>query len=79
MKKDGFILYKSFYAPVSSLSDAQLGRLFRAIFRYRIDGISEVESDIQMAFNFFKSQMDNEDEKYSQIVEQPYGWPPTKG
>lgn len=70
MKKEGFILYKSFYAPVSSLSDAQLGRLFRAIFRYRIDGISEVESDIQMAFNFFKSQMDNEDEKYSQIVEQ---------
>lgn len=69
MKKDGFILYKSFYAPVESFSDEQLGRLFRAIFNYQINGDEEVDFDLQMAFNFFKSQMDNEDKKYEQVVE----------
>ena len=34
--KDSFLIYKSFYKPISRLSDKQLGRLFRAIFKYQL-------------------------------------------
>lgn len=67
--KDSFLLYKSFYGPVSGLSDKQLGRLFRAIFLYQIDGSTQVDADIQMAFAFFKNQMDIDGGKYQKVIE----------
>lgn len=67
--KDSFLLYKSFYGPVSGLSDKQLGRLFRAIFLYQIDQSTQVDADIQMAFAFFKNQMDIDGGKYQKVVE----------
>lgn len=36
MSKDSFVLYNSFYEPLKSLTDEQLGRLMRAIFEYKI-------------------------------------------
>ena len=63
------MLYKSFYAPISGLSDKQMGRLFRAIFLYQIDGSTQVDADIQMAFSFFKNQMDIDRGKYQKVVE----------
>lgn len=67
--KDSFIIYKSFYEPIKALSDKQLGRLFRAIFDYQIDNSTQVGPDIQMAFAFFKNQMDIDEGRYQMVVE----------
>lgn len=64
MGKETFIIYTSFYKPISFLSDKQLGRLFRAIFRYNLGEVVEVEDDIRMAFEFFKNQFDIDESKY---------------
>ncbi len=69
MGKDSFLLYKSFYKPVSGLSDKQLGRLFRAVFLYHLGEVVTVEEDIEMAFNFFKNQFEIDEIKYQSKVE----------
>ena len=55
--KDSFILYTSFYEPLKLLTDEQLGRLFRAIFFFFLNGSEEVSNDIKMAFAFIKNQL----------------------
>lgn len=67
--KDSFLIYKSFYKPISRLSDKQLGRLFRAIFKYQLGEEVTVEEDIEMAFEFFKNQFEIDELKYQGIVE----------
>jgi hypothetical protein len=69
MTKDSFIIYKSFYKPISSLSDKQLGRLFRAIFKYQLGEEVTVEEDIDMALGFFINQFEIDETKYHGIVE----------
>ena len=64
MGKDSFIVYTSFYKPISILSDKQLGRLFRAIFKYHLGEVVNVEEDIRMAFEFFKNQFEIDESKY---------------
>lgn len=64
MGKESFIIYTSFYKPISILSDKQLGRLFRAIFEYQLSGVVDVEEDIRMAFEFFKNQFEIDESKY---------------
>lgn len=68
-EKDGFVIYKKFYRPISKLSDKQLGRLFRAIFKYQLGEVVEIEEDIDMAFEFFKAQFELDEQKYQGIVE----------
>lgn len=68
MAKESFILYTSFYKPISKLSDKQLGRLFRAVFRYNLGEVFDVEEDIEMAFEFFKNQFDIDESKYQSKV-----------
>ena len=63
MAKESFILYTSFYKPISKLSDKQLGRLFRAVFRYNLGEVFDVEEDIEMAFEFFKNQFEIDESK----------------
>ena len=67
--KDSFLIYKSFYKPISRLSDKQLGSLFRAIFKYQLGEEVTVEEDIEMAFEFFKNQFEIDELKYQGIVE----------
>ena len=67
--KDGFVIYKSFYSPISKLSDEQLGRLFRALFEWQIDGDATVTSDIEMAFDFFVNQFVVDNTKYQKRCE----------
>ena len=69
MGKESFLIYKSFYKPISKLSDKQLGRLFRAIFKYQLGEIITVEEDIEIAFEFFKNQFEIDENKYHGIVE----------
>ena len=60
---DSFILYKSFYEPISELSDEALGRLFRHLFRWQIDGEADPEPDVAMAFRFIVNQFRIDDVK----------------
>lgn len=64
IQRESFILYKSFYGPISQLTDEQLGRLFRAIYLWQIDGEATPEPDIQIAFGFFINQFRIDGEKY---------------
>lgn len=66
-KKTSFIIYESFYEPIKSLSDEKMGKLFRAIFEYRIKGTTEVSEDITIAFSFFKNQLDIDTQKYEEV------------
>lgn len=67
-KKESFLIYTSFYKPISILSDKQLGRLFRAIFRYQLGEVVDVEEDIRMAFEFFKNQFEIDENKYQSKI-----------
>lgn len=82
MSKDSFILYKSFYEPIKTLSNEQLGRLFRMIFEYQANASNCYQTlakdslasnnendDIKMAFLFIKSQLDLDNKKYNEVVE----------
>ena len=69
MGKESFIIYKSYYKPIQKLSDKQLGRLFRAIFKFQFGEEVTVEEDIEMAFEFFKARFDLDESKYQGIVE----------
>ena len=65
--KDSFVLYNSFYEPLKSLSNEQLGRLFKAIFNYTINGEVTQENDIIIAFMFIKDQLDRDSSKWQEI------------
>ena len=68
--KESFILYKTFYDPIKNMTDKQLGRLFRALFIYQLEGSAEVEPDITMAYKFFTNQFKVDDKKYQERCEQ---------
>lgn len=67
--KDSFIIYKSFFKPISNLSDKQLGRLFRAIFAYQLGEVVSVDTDIKMAFDFFQNQFEIDEIKYQKTIQ----------
>ena len=64
MERESFILYTSFYEPLKYLSDSQMGKLFKAIFEYQINGNTDVENEIRIAFEFIKNQLDIDAEKW---------------
>ena len=66
MEKQSFILYTSFYEPLKSLNNEQLGRLLKSIFEYAINGTENVDNDIQIAFAFIKNQINIDNEKWQE-------------
>lgn len=64
--KDSFILYNSFYEPIKSLKNEQLGKLLRAIFDYTINGEITQDSEIMVAFMFIKNQIDLDSKKWEE-------------
>ena len=68
-QRESFILYKSFFEPIANFTDEQLGRLFRAIFQWQIDGRSNPEPDIAVAFGFFVNQFRIDNSKYQERCE----------
>ena len=66
--KDSFILYTSFYKPIARMSDEQLGRLFRAIFRHNLDEEVNIDDDIAMAWGFFENQFDIDEKKRQERI-----------
>jgi len=70
MAKDTFIIYKSFYEPIEHLTDEQLGRLFRAIFKYQTGNAdNSIGKDIEMAYLFFVSKFKEDEDKYQRIID----------
>jgi hypothetical protein len=66
--RESFIIYTSFYRPISRLSDKQLGKLFRAIFQYNLGEELSIEEDIEMAFGFFVNQFEIDEAKWQSKV-----------
>ena len=62
--KDSFILYNSFYEPIKSLKNEQLGKLLRAIFDYTTNGVITQDNEIMIAFMFIKNQLDLDSKKW---------------
>ena len=75
MKPKAFVLYPNQWGPLSCLADEQLGRLFRHIFLWLNNEMSEsdaeanVESDILLAFRFMRMQIGIDIEKYEKLCE----------
>lgn len=66
MKKESFILYNSFYEPIKTLKNEQLGKLFRAIFNYTMNGEITQDTEIMIAFMFIKNQIDIDTKKWEE-------------
>ena len=67
-KKDGFVIYKSFYPAIKKLTDAQMGVLFRAIYEYQVNGTTPTpDSDLAIYFDFFKAKFDEDEAKYEDV------------
>jgi len=66
-KKESFILHNSFYEPIKTLSDQELGQIFRVMCEYQFHDV-EIEAPplVKMAFAFIKNDLDNQknDETY---------------
>jgi len=68
--KESFLIYKSLYGPLKTLSLEEKGLLFEAIFTYQIEGVvPDLPPVINMAFQFVKDQFDRDDNKYNEICE----------
>lgn len=70
--KQSFVLYTSFYEPIKSLPNEELGLLFRAIFEFKENGVCSTDSltpSSLMAFNFIKNQFLVDDAKYAKRTE----------
>ncbi len=69
-KKESFLLYKDFYHAVKHLNDETLGKLFRSLHEYQIEGIEpEKENPAYVPFMFYSNQFRVDDKKYQAIVE----------
>lgn len=71
MKRDSFIIYRSFYEPVKELTKEDKGVLFDAIRNYALDKVDPIELSpmLKMAFSFISDTIDRDSEKYQNIVE----------
>ena len=69
MSKDSFVFYLSQYQAIETLSNEQLGRLFRAIFEKQLGKEVVLEDDIKIAFNFINNQMVIDKNKYTKRCE----------
>ena len=65
MKLSGFICHDDYLKKTEKLSDAELGRVVRALMRYHATG-EEVELDIKesMVFDFIRVDIDNQESAY---------------
>jgi len=65
--KESFLIYRSLYGPIKTLSLEETGLLFKAIFAYQIEGIvPDLPPMINMAFQFVKDQFDRDEKKYNE-------------
>lgn len=68
MAKNSFVVYHNYRDTLEDLTDEQVGKLFRAIFDYEIDGNEPSFSGVlNVAFKFIKKDLDINLNKYENI------------
>lgn len=70
MKKKAFLMYTEYEQQLEDLSDEELGKLMRAIFKYEKDGTKpNFTGLLKMAFSFIMSNLNSNQEKYDKRCE----------
>lgn len=70
MNKNSFLLYTDYLEHIQDLSLEQIGSLFIAIMKYqKEEELPELDAVTKMAFNFIRSQLDKDNEKYVETSE----------
>ena len=70
MNKNSFLLYTDYLEHIQDLSLEQIGSLFIAIMKYqKEEDLPELDAVTKMAFNFIRSQLDKDNEKYVETSE----------
>jgi hypothetical protein len=68
--RKSFILYIDSFEVLQHLSDEQLGKLTRLLFKYQIDGSTpEVNDPLFFPFGFIRATMDRDNEKWEKRAE----------
>ncbi|MCD8051894.1 MAG: DUF6291 domain-containing protein [Clostridiales bacterium] len=64
-KESGLVVHHDWFQPVASLTDAQVGELFRAALDYNETGNRPSFTDpiVEVAFNFIKVDIDRDNGK----------------
>ena len=69
-ERDGFVIYKSHFPVLKTLSREMLGDFLYAVYEYQTDGIiPPPTSPIYFPFMYAKIQFDADDAKYESVVE----------
>jgi hypothetical protein len=68
-ERKSFLFYMSHYEAIKNLDNDTFARLIRAVFEYQKTGIETAETDLKIAFNFIKIQLDLDAERYRNMVE----------
>ncbi len=65
-KKNNFVIYSEWYITLKHLSNARLGKLYRAMNEYHIDGkvTTELDTELSTAFKFMQTKFVENHEKY---------------
>lgn len=70
MAKNSFIVYYNYKEALADLTDEQVGKLFRALFEYEMEGKDpEFEGELKIAFRFIKKDLDINLTKYASVCE----------
>lgn len=70
MNKNSFLLYTDYLEHIQDLSLEQIGSLFIAIMKYqKEEELPELDAVTKMAFNFIRSQLDKDNDKYAETSE----------
>ena len=68
--KTSFIIHNSFYEPIKSFSNVEMGKLFHAIFKYHLkEDFEELDDKTNIAFEFFKNQFNFDNAKWEKTRE----------
>ena len=67
-ERKGFVMYDNYIEQVELLTDAEAGKLFRALLRFSGTGESpRFEGKLMLAFSFMKGQIQRDAEKYADV------------
>lgn len=68
-RKGSFVVHLEWWPAIKQLSDDDVGKLFRAIMEYQIDGVvpEDLSPELAMAFSFFRARFNVDHERYMEI------------
>jgi len=68
--KTSFIIHNSFYEPIKSFSNVEMGKLFHAIFKHHLkEDFEDLDDKTNIAFEFFKNQFNFDNAKWEKTRE----------